>query len=214
MVKSSNEIQIFCFLLQIQFTIEYYWPKTVKICKIRQDMTVMSHCSKELIRKENINHSKNIEMKDIIKEKVIMPYTDWQYLVHAGDKCVWSVFLSTIKQYQYYIFSWSIKIWVPIFMHPKVAINLKNNLYFSLNHYPKLKNWFTLAATSYTHNTKWSNSGCLKVPSHNSKLCGRHLVNISAIYTWNYLKKLHVNILIYQLPITKLMNLTKKILYF
>ena len=31
---------------------------------------------KELIRKENINHSKNIEMKDIIKEKVIMPYTD------------------------------------------------------------------------------------------------------------------------------------------
>ena len=38
----------------------------------------------------------------------------------------------TIKQYQYCIFSWSIKIWAPIFVHPKVVIDLKNDLYSPL----------------------------------------------------------------------------------
>ena len=39
----------------------------------------------------------------------------------------------TIKQYQYCIFSWSIKIWAPIFVHPKVVIDLKNDLYSPLS---------------------------------------------------------------------------------
>ena len=35
------------------------------------------------------------------------------------------------------------------------------------------------------------------------KLYGRRSLNISAIYTWNYLQKLHVNILFYQPPLTR-----------
>ena len=84
-------------------------------------------------------------------------------------------------------------------------------LYQSL---PKsFKYWFTLATASHTHNTRWSNLGCLKIPSDKAKIYGRHSVNISAFYTWNYLQKLHVNILFYQLPLTKLKSLIKKILY-
>ena len=52
------------------------------------------------------------------------------------------------------------------------------------------KNWFTLAAASHTHNTRWSNSDCLKIPSHNTKLYGRYSVKISTTYTRNYLQKL------------------------
>ena len=37
-----------------------------------------------------------------------------------------------IKQYQYDIFSWSMKIWVAIFVHPKAVTNLKNGLYSPL----------------------------------------------------------------------------------
>ena len=73
-----------------------------------------------------------------------------------------------------------------------------------------LKNWFTLATASHTHNTRWSNSGCLKIPSHKTKIYGKHSVNISAIYTWNYFQKFHVNILFCQLPQTKLKSLIKK----
>ena len=72
------------------------------------------------------------------------------------------------------------------------------------------KNWFTFARASHKLNTSWSNLGCLKIHSHNTKLCGRHSVNISVISTWNYLQKLHVNILLYQLPLTSLKNLIKK----
>ena len=72
------------------------------------------------------------------------------------------------------------------------------------------KNWFTFATASRKLNTSWSNLGCLKIHFHNTKLCGRHSVNISVISTWNYLQKLHVNILLYQLPLTSLKNLIKK----
>ena len=37
-----------------------------------------------------------------------------------------------MKQYQYYIFSWSSKIWAPIFMHLRAVTNLKKGLYYSL----------------------------------------------------------------------------------
>ena len=64
--------------------------------------------------------------------------------------------------------------------------------YFNQSLLKSFKNWFTLAATSHTHNTRWPNSGCLKTASHKMKIYGRHSVNISAIYRWNYLQKLHV----------------------
>ena len=81
--------------------------------------------------------------------------------------------------------------------------------YFNQSLPKTFKNWFTLATTSHTHNNRWSNSGYLKIPSHNTKLFRRHSVNISAIYTWNILQKLHVNILFYQPPLTKLKDLIK-----
>ena len=39
--------------------------------------------------------------------------------------------------------------------------------YFNQSLPKSFKNWFTLAAASGTHNIRWSNSGCLKIPSHN-----------------------------------------------
>ena len=72
------------------------------------------------------------------------------------------------------------------------------------------KNWFSLSTASHTHNIWWCNSDCLKIPSHNMKLCGRYWVKISGIYTCNCSQELHVNILFYQLPLAKLKDLFKK----
>ena len=41
--------------------------------------------------------------------------------------------LTAIKWYQYYIFSWSIKAWAPIFVLQKAVTDLKNGLYSHLN---------------------------------------------------------------------------------
>ena len=40
-----------------------------------------------------------------------------------------------------------------------------------------------LVTASHIINTRRSNSGCLKIPSYDTKLHGRHSVNISAIYS-------------------------------
>ena len=72
-----------------------------------------------------------------------------------------------------------------------------------------LKKWLTFATASHIHDTRWSNSGCLKVPSHHTRLYGRYSINICALHTHNYLQnlhthnyllKLHLNILFHQLP--------------
>ena len=60
------------------------------------------------------------------------------------------------------------------------------------------KNWFTLSSDFHTYNTRWSNLGCIVVPPHNTKLYGRNSVNISAVYSWNYLQKLNENNPFYQ----------------
>lgn len=73
------------------------------------------------------------------------------------------------------------------------------------------KNWFTLGTARHANNIRWS--GCLKIPSYNTELLGRHSVNISVIFNWNYLQKLNPSILFYQLLLCKLMSLIKKILY-
>ena len=55
--------------------------------------------------------------------------------------------------------------------------------YFNQFVLKSFKNWFTVATTSHTRNTRWSNSSCHKIPSHKMKIYGRHSVNISANYT-------------------------------
>ena len=77
--------------------------------------------------------------------------------------------------------------------------------YFNQSLPKSFKNWFTLATGSHTHNIRWSNSGCLKIPSPKTKIYDRHSVNISVIYICSYLEKLHVSTLFYQL--TKLKSL-------
>ena len=54
------------------------------------------------------------------------------------------------------------------------------------------KNWFTLSSDIHTYNTR------IVVPPHNTKLYGRNPVNISAVYSWNYLQKLNENNPFYQ----------------
>ena len=56
------------------------------------------------------------------------------------------------------------------------------------------KNWFTISTDSGTHNTRYSNLGCLKI-------------QISAIYFWNCLQRHHKNIMFHQLSLKRLKKL-------
>ena len=60
------------------------------------------------------------------------------------------------------------------------CIFIKN--YFNQTLPKPFKNWFTISTGSRTHNTRWSNLGCLKIPPHKTKIHGRKSVKISAIY--------------------------------
>ena len=40
--------------------------------------------------------------------------------------------------------------------------------------------------------------GCVNVPSHSTKLCGKYSVCVSVISTWKYLQNLHRNILFHK----------------
>ena len=82
--------------------------------------------------------------------------------------------------------------------------------YFNQTLPTPFKNWFTLSTDSHTHNTRWSNLGCLNIPPHKTKMYGRQTVNISAIYIWNCLQRIHKNIMFYQLFLTKLKKLIKQ----
>ena len=70
-------------------------------------------------------------------------------------------------------------------LHDKVS--LENCIlickYFNQSLLQSFKNCFTLVTASHTHNTRWSNSGYLKIPSQKTKIYGGHSVNMSAIYT-------------------------------
>ena len=72
------------------------------------------------------------------------------------------------------------------------------------------KTWFTLFTDSRTHNTRRPNSACLKILPHKTKIYGRQSVNISGIYIWNYLQRIHKNIIFYPLSLTKLKKLIKQ----
>ena len=52
------------------------------------------------------------------------------------------------------------------------------------------KNWFTVSSDFHTYYTCYSNLGCIVLTPHNTKLCGRNSVSISAVYSWNYLQLL------------------------
>ena len=84
------------------------------------------------------------------------------------------------------------------------CIFIKN--YFNQTLPTPFKNWFTLSTDSHTHNTRWSNLGCLKIPPHKTKIYGRQSVNISAICIWNYLQRHHKN-MFHQLSLNRLKKL-------
>ena len=54
--------------------------------------------------------------------------------------------------------------------------------YFNQTLPTPFKNWFTLSTDSYTHSTRWSNLGCLKIPSHKTKIFGKQSINIDVSY--------------------------------
>ena len=68
------------------------------------------------------------------------------------------------------------------------------------------KNWFTLSHDFHTNNIHWSNLGCLFLFIRNSIL-----VNISAIYTRNYLQQLNENNFFYQSSPSKLKIIINKL---
>ena len=85
--------------------------------------------------------------------------------------------------------------------HDKIALENSIFIHKSFKHQlpQPFDNWFGLSSNFHTHNTRWSNLGCLNVPSHRTKLYGRNSVCISAIFTWNYLQNFHRNILFHKL---------------
>ena len=86
-------------------------------------------------------------------------------------------------------------------LHDKIALENSIFIHKSFKHQlpQPFDNWFGLSSNFHTHNTRWSNLGCLNVPSHRTKLYGRNSVCISAIFTWNYLQNLRRNILFHKL---------------
>ena len=84
------------------------------------------------------------------------------------------------------------------------CIFIKN--YFNQTLPAPFKNLFTVSTDSDTHNTRWSNLSCLKIPPHKTKIYGRQSANISAMYVWNYLQKHHKN-MFYKLSLTRLKKL-------
>ena len=85
------------------------------------------------------------------------------------------------------------------------CIFIKN--YFNQTLPTPFKYWFTLSTDSRTHNTRWSNLRCLKIPPHKTKIYGRLSVNICAVYIWSYLQRHYKNIMFYQLSLTRLKKL-------
>ena len=85
------------------------------------------------------------------------------------------------------------------------------NKYFSKCLPAIFKDWFTLSSDFHTYSTRWSNLACIVVPPHNAKLYGRNSVNISAVYSWNYLQKLNENNLFYQSSPNKLKIIIKSL---
>ena len=69
-----------------------------------------------------------------------------------------------------------------------------------------VKNWFTLSHDFHTYNTHWSNLSCLVLFKRNSIL-----VNISAIYTRNFLQQLNENNFFYQSSPSKLKIIINKL---
>ena len=72
---------------------------------------------------------------------------------------------------------------------------------------PFLKNWFTPSIDYYTHKTRWSNLGRLKIPPYKTKIYGRQSINISAIGIWNYLQRHHKDFMFYQFSLTRIKKL-------
>ena len=87
-------------------------------------------------------------------------------------------------------------------------ISLENCVFVnsSLNkHLPIIfHNWFDLIHESHNYETRLSEIGCLKIPAYHTKTYGRYSVAINAIYTWNYLQKIHKETLFHNLKICKL----------
>ena len=85
--------------------------------------------------------------------------------------------------------------------HDKVA--LENFIFINKSFKQQLPqpfdNWFGLSSNFQTHDRRWSNLGCLNVPSDRTKLYGRNSVCDSAIFTWNYLQNFRRNILFHKL---------------
>ena len=87
-------------------------------------------------------------------------------------------------------------------LHDKITLEncVFINKYFKHQLSQPFDNWFVLSSNFHTHNTRWSNLGCLNV--HRTKLYGKNSVCISTIFAWNYLQNFHRNILFHKL-ITK-----------
>ena len=59
-------------------------------------------------------------------------------------------------------------------------IALENCIFFKNYFKQTLPTPFTLSTDSHTHNTRWFNLSCLKIPRHKTKIYGRQSVNLSA----------------------------------
>ena len=93
--------------------------------------------------------------------------------------------------------------------HDKIALENSILIYKSFKHeLPQpFNSRFGLSSNFHTHNTRWSNLGCLNAPSHKTKLYGRNSVCISVVFTCNYLQNLHKNILFHKLTTNSLKKL-------
>ena len=93
--------------------------------------------------------------------------------------------------------------------HDKIAVENSILIHKSLKYQlpQPFNSWLGLFANFHTHDTRWSNLGCLNVPFLRTKLYGRNSVCNSAIFTWNYLQNLQRNIFFHKLTTNSLKKL-------
>ena len=79
-----------------------------------------------------------------------------------------------------------------------ISKSLKGLLPFVFN------NWFKFSFESHSRDTRWSNLGCLKIPSYHTKTYGRYSVFANSVYVWNHLQSCNQNVMFHQLRANKL----------
>ena len=71
---------------------------------------------------------------------------------------------------------------------------LENCIFISKSLKGLFSSIFKFSFESYSHDTRWSNLGYLKIPSYHTKTYDRSFMFVNSVYVWNHLQSCHQNV--------------------